>query len=90
MRVPGADTVIRFLRVFERPAAQHLSRSTTNFPCLPPSPRSLEPWPKVLLRAAIERFLITWAHVIKKEELNFNELEHVRIEKAGQLFRDML
>ena len=31
-----------------------------------------------------------WNHVIEKESLKFKELEHVKLEKAGQLFRDML
>ena len=39
---------------------------------------------------ALERFPITWNHVIDKEPVKIKELEHVRIEKAGQLFRDML
>ena len=38
----------------------------------------------------LERFPITWNHVIEKESLNFKELEHVLIEKVEQLFRDML
>ena len=37
-----------------------------------------------------ERFPITWNHVIEKEPLNINKLEHVLIEKVEQLFRDML
>ena len=32
----------------------------------------------------------TWNHVIEKESLNINKLEHVLIEKVEQLFRDML
>ncbi|MGH6794434.1 MAG: hypothetical protein ACREDD_01590 [Methylocella sp.] len=31
-----------------------------------------------------------WNHFIDKDSLKFNELEHVRIEKVEQLFRDML
>ena len=38
----------------------------------------------------LERFPITWNHVIEKESLKFKELKHVPIEKAGQLFRDIL
>jgi hypothetical protein len=38
----------------------------------------------------LERFPITWNHVIEKEALKFKELEHVLIEKVEQLFRDML
>jgi hypothetical protein len=38
----------------------------------------------------LERFPITWFHVIEKESLKFNDLEHVPIEKVEQLFRDML
>ena len=38
----------------------------------------------------LERFPITWNHVIEKESLKFKELEHVLIEKVDQLFRDML
>ena len=37
-----------------------------------------------------ERLPYTWNHVIEKESLNFKELEHVRIEKVEQLFRDVL
>jgi hypothetical protein len=36
--------------------------------------------------ATLERLPSTWTHVIEKESLKFKELEHVRIEKAGQLF----
>ncbi|MGH6796738.1 MAG: hypothetical protein ACREDD_09600 [Methylocella sp.] len=39
---------------------------------------------------SLERFPITWNHVIEKESLNFKGLEHVLIEKVAQLFRDML
>ncbi|MGH6823661.1 MAG: hypothetical protein ACRECP_09355 [Methylocella sp.] len=39
---------------------------------------------------ALERFPITWNHVIERESLKFKELEHVLIEKVEQLFRDML
>jgi hypothetical protein len=38
----------------------------------------------------LERFPITWNHVIDKESLKIKELEHVLIEKVEQLFRDML
>jgi len=38
----------------------------------------------------LERFPITWNHVIEKESLKIKELEHVLIEKVEQLFRDML
>ena len=38
----------------------------------------------------LERFPIAWNHVIEKESLNINNLEHVLIEKVEQLFRDML
>jgi hypothetical protein len=38
----------------------------------------------------LERFPITWNHVIEEESLNINKLEHVPIEKVEQLFRDML
>jgi hypothetical protein len=38
----------------------------------------------------LERFPITWNHVIDKEALKIKELEHVLIEKVEQLFRDML
>ena len=34
---------------------------------------------------ALERFPITWNHVIDKELLKFKELEHVRNEKVEQL-----
>ena len=39
---------------------------------------------------ALERFPIRWNHPIEKEALGFKELEHGLIEKAGQLFRNML
>ncbi|QBR72081.1 hypothetical protein CU048_13300 [Beijerinckiaceae bacterium] len=39
---------------------------------------------------ALERFPIRWNHLIEKESLKFNELEHVLIEKVGQLFRNRL
>jgi hypothetical protein len=38
----------------------------------------------------LERVPITWNHVIDKDSLKFKEVEHVLIEKAEQLFRDML
>ncbi|MGH6813614.1 MAG: hypothetical protein ACREDM_15165, partial [Methylocella sp.] len=38
----------------------------------------------------LERFLITWNHGIDQEPLRIQELEHVLIEKAEQLFRDAL
>jgi hypothetical protein len=38
----------------------------------------------------LERFPITWNHVIEEESLNINKLDHVLIEKVEQLFRDML
>jgi hypothetical protein len=42
------------------------------------------------LGGMLERFPITWNHVIGKESLKFKELEHVLAEKVEQLFRDML
>jgi hypothetical protein len=42
------------------------------------------------LICTLERFPITWNHVIDKESLKFKELEHVLVEKVEQLFRDML
>ncbi len=41
-------------------------------------------------RLSLERFPIRWNHLIEKESLKIKELEHVRIEKVEQLFRDML
>jgi hypothetical protein len=38
----------------------------------------------------LERYPISWNHLIEKESLKIKELEHVHIEKAGQLFRKML
>jgi hypothetical protein len=38
----------------------------------------------------LERFPITWNHVIQEESLRFKELENVLIEKIEQYFRDML
>lgn len=37
-----------------------------------------------------ERFPIGWNHLIGKEPLRIKELEHVGIEKGGQLFRNLL
>jgi hypothetical protein len=42
------------------------------------------------LSGGLERFPIRWSHLIEKESLKFNELEHVLIEKVDQLFRNML
>jgi len=42
--------------------------------------------PRRIIRG-LERFPITWNHVIEKEALKFRELEHVLIEKVEQLFR---
>ncbi len=39
---------------------------------------------------ALERLPTRWTHLIDKEQLRFKELEHVGLEKAGQLFRNML
>ncbi|MGI8568171.1 MAG: hypothetical protein ACR2KT_03350 [Methylocella sp.] len=41
-------------------------------------------------KCVLERFPIIWNHVIEKESLNINTVEHVLIEKVDQLFRDML
>jgi hypothetical protein len=38
----------------------------------------------------LERFPIRRHRLIEKEPLRFKELEHVLIEKVGQLFRNML
>src|ERR1700730_7933569 len=38
----------------------------------------------------LERFPITWNHVIEKESLKCKDLEHGGIEKVEQVFRDML
>ncbi len=38
----------------------------------------------------LERFPITWNHVIDKDSLKIKELEQGLIEKVAQLFRDML
>jgi hypothetical protein len=43
-----------------------------------------------LLTLMLERFPIRWNHLIEKESIRFKELEHVGIEKVGQLFRNML
>jgi hypothetical protein len=42
------------------------------------------------VRPRLERFPVTCNHVIEKEALKFKDLEHAGIEKAEQLFRDML
>jgi hypothetical protein len=39
---------------------------------------------------ALERVPIKWNHLIDKDSLRINKLEHVLIEKVEQLFRDML
>ena len=39
-------------------------------------------------KCVLERFPITWNHVIEKESLNINKVEQVLIEKVEQLFRD--
>jgi CRP-like cAMP-binding protein len=46
--------------------------------------------PHTATARALERFPITWNHVIDKESPKFKELEHVLVEKVEQLFRDML
>ncbi len=46
--------------------------------------------PQQTAASQLERFPITWNRVIEKESLRFKELEHVLIEKADQLLRDML
>ncbi len=38
----------------------------------------------------LERLPIGWSRLIEKELLEIKELEHVLIEKFGQLFRNML
>jgi hypothetical protein len=45
---------------------------------------------RVTSKPALERFPITWNHVIEKESLKFKGLEHVGIEKGEQLFREVL
>ena len=35
-----------------------------------------------------ERVSITWNHAIEKDSLKIKDVEHVLIEKGGQLFRD--
>ncbi|MBM3563762.1 MAG: hypothetical protein FJX48_11600 [Alphaproteobacteria bacterium] len=44
-------------------------------------------WPRP--HAALERFPITWNHVIDKESLKIKTLEQVLIEKVCQLFRNL-
>ncbi|MGH6822855.1 MAG: hypothetical protein ACREC4_05085 [Methylocella sp.] len=39
---------------------------------------------------SLERVPIKWNHLIDKDSLKINELEHVLVEKVEQLFRDML
>jgi hypothetical protein len=41
-------------------------------------------------REPLERFPIGRNHLIEKESLRFKEVEHAGIEKAGQLFQNML
>jgi hypothetical protein len=40
--------------------------------------------------SCLERFRVTSHHVIKKEALEFKDLDHVRIEKGEQLFWGIL
>ncbi len=39
--------------------------------------------------AMLERFPISWTHLIEKKSLKIKKLEHVLIEKVDQLFRNM-
>jgi len=39
---------------------------------------------------ALQRFPITWNHVIDKESLKIKMLEQALLEKVGQLFRNRL
>jgi hypothetical protein len=41
------------------------------------------------LTLALERFPTEWNHSVDKKSLEFKELEHVLIEKVGELFRNM-
>ncbi|TLG71576.1 hypothetical protein FEV16_15630 [Methylocystis sp. B8] len=45
--------------------------------------------PKIAI-GDLERFPITWNHVIDKESLKIKTLEQVLIEKVCQLFRNLL
>jgi hypothetical protein len=45
--------------------------------------------PSCLKRLPLEGFPLTWNHASEKESLKFKVLEHVGVEKAGQLFRGM-
>jgi hypothetical protein len=49
-------------------------------------PKPIRPRDQSVHSKQLERFPITWNHVIEKESLKFKELEHVRIEKVEQLF----
>ncbi len=51
---------------------------------------SRHPAMRATIEEALERFPIRWNHLIEKESLKFNELEHVPIEKVAQFFRNML
>jgi hypothetical protein len=63
--------------VFLRPVARAIA---------PPAKAVSAPSKKALL----ERFPITWNHVIDKESLKIKMLEQVLIEKVCQLFRNLL
>lgn len=39
--------------------------------------------------AMLERFPISWTHLIENKSLKIKKLEHVLIEKVDQLFRNM-
>ncbi len=40
------------------------------------------------MECRLERFSIRWNHLIEKETLKFNELEHVLIEKCRSTFSE--
>ncbi len=44
----------------------------------------------VIRTVSLGRVPIKWNHLIDRDSLKIKELEHVRIEKVEQLFRDML
>jgi len=46
--------------------------------------------PLRVMSGSLERFPTEWNHSVDKKSLNLKELEHVLIEKIGQLFRNML
>ena len=84
-------TLPRFPMTSNPCAASWLRDARSSTPNAPRAWRRKAYFPAAICRSKnLERFPITWNHVIEKESLGFKELEHVLVEKVEQLFRDML